>query len=333
MTKIEKPSYILNNVSLKNYNTWKTGGDAQFFAMPETLGQYKECIAWAVQENLQITFIGQGSNALISDKGIRGLVLCSKKLQNMDVISEDKDFVLRCDAGALKYKVMRSFLKYNLSPSLFLSGIPGDIGGGVVMNAGVGDAIEPREFCEIVKSFKVLKWQIADTSDTQNLLDKGVDLKEIYQWNNKCLYFETKEFQNKDIEWSYRSSKNWQPGFIYEVILSYPMNPIEGMAEKVTTAIKNRRLKQPLDKPSCGSVFVNPPNHRSGQLIESCDLKGFQIGGAQVSYKHANFIVNTGRATSQDIHSVIEHVKSKVFEKYQIHLHTEVVYLGPWQET
>lgn len=307
---IKRPEIIQENVSLKAYNTWKTGGPARYFAMPENLEQFQQCIAWAESMDQPICFLGQGSNTLISDQGYPGLIICSKKFQEVDVLSDTEDLVLRCDAGALKYKVMRQFLKYNLSPSLFLSGIPGDVGGGVVMNAGVGEAIEPREFCEIVKSFKVLSWNVSKNDDSVS--------------------FEIKEFQNKDIEWSYRSSKNWQPGYIFEVVLSYPMKPIEDMAEKVKTAIHNRKLKQPSDKPTCGSVFVNPPQHKSGQLIESAELKGFQIGGAQVSYKHANFIVNTGHSTSQDIHRVIEHVKAKIFEMYQVSLHTEVVYLGPW---
>lgn len=325
MSEIVKPSLIQENISLKNYNTWKTGGLAKYFATPENLDQYKACITWAVSQKLKICFLGQGSNALISDAGFPGLILCSKKFQDVEIISDKQELVLKCDAGALKYKVMRQFLKYNLSPSLFLSGIPGDVGGGVVMNAGVGEAIEPREFCEIVKSIKVLTWR--DSSEDQPA-DPKSNLETIAQPN---LEFQIKEFQSKDIEWSYRSSKNWQPGFIFEVILAYPMKPIDGMAEKVKTAINNRKLKQPWDKPSCGSVFVNPPGYKSGQLIESLGLKGFQIGGAQVSYKHANFIVNTGNATSQDIHRVIEHVKAKVFEKNQVSLHTEVVYLGPWE--
>ncbi len=329
---VTKPDYIQSEVSLKNYNTWKTGGLAEYFAMPESLEQYKDCISWAINQKLSINFLGQGSNALISDQGLSGLVLCSKKFQNVDILSEDQNiFKLKCESGALKFKVMRLFLKNNLSPALFLSGIPGDVGGGVVMNAGVGENSVPREFCEIVESFKVLKWQqgtdgqlgeniVADINKKINAeMDNDVDVK-----------FTVQNFKHEDIVWSYRSSKNWQPGFIFEVNLATPMNPIEGMAEKVKAAINNRKLKQPWDKPSCGSVFVNPENHRAGQLIEATDLKGFQIGGAQVSYKHANFIVNTGQGTSQDIHRVIEHVKTKVFEKFKVSLHTEVVYLGPW---
>ncbi len=306
---MSRPDFIQENISLKSFNTWKTGGEAKFFAMPSDLHQYQEAILWAVKCQLEICFLGQGSNTLISDQGFLGLVLCSKKFQNVDVLSEDDHLVLRCESGAPKYKVMRLFLKYKLKPALFLSGIPGDVGGGVVMNAGVSEAIFPKEFGDIVKSFKVLSWQSSQ--------DLGVT-------------FKIKDYSGSEINWSYRSSKNWNPGFIFEVDLTYPMQPDEEIPNKVKGAISNRKLKQPWDKPSCGSVFVNPLDHKSGQLIESLDLKGFQIGGAQVSYKHANFIVNTGGATSQDIHEVIQHVKTKVFEKYHVSLHTEVVYLGPW---
>lgn len=343
--KILKPDYIQTEVSLKNFNTWKTGGAAKYLVLPETLDQYKESIAWALSQNLPLCFLGQGSNVLISDDGFPGLVLCSKKFQQVDVISEDPNLILRCDSGALKFKVMRQFLKYNLSPALFLSGIPGDVGGGVVMNAGVGENIQPREFCEIVKSIKVLSWTLRPNSNlnpnsTSNSISEiyptshvGLNSKPNLNLNSNPSFeiqFEIKEFNHSEIEWFYRSSKNWQPGFIFEVTLTSPRHEVPDLAEKVKVSINNRKLKQPWDKPSCGSVFVNPPNHKSGQLIESLGLKGFKIGGAQVSYKHANFIVNTGSATSQDLHQVIEHVKAKVLETYKVSLHTEVVYLGPW---
>lgn len=311
---LSPPKWIQTQVNLTSFSHWKTGGKAEFFGLPRSLDQYKEAISWALIHRHPITFLGQGSNSLISDQGIPGLVLGSKNFQQIEYLSSPTDsvFRLKCESGALKNKVMRSFLKQNLAPALFLSGIPGDVGGGVVMNAGVSEDYRPKEFCEIVESISVLK---------------GV-------WNSRTSFppiFEKKTYKGSDIEWSYRSSKNWQPGFIYEVILKTPNESLENLSQDVKKAIAHRRLKQPGDKPSCGSVFVNPSGLCSaGALIERAGLKGFQIGGAQVSYKHANFIVNVGLATSQDIHRVIEHVKEKVFEKYRIRLHTEVVYLGLW---
>lgn len=189
-----------------------------------------------------------------------------------------------------------------------MSGIPGDVGGGIVMNAGISENFKPREFVEIVESFEVLKWN-----------PKGEGLE-----------FEVKTYNANEITWSYRHCSGWQPGFILSAVLSWPNQPNEEITEQVKQAMDLRRLKQPLDKPSCGSVFVNPPNNKSGALIESCGLKGFTVGGAQVSNKHANFIVNTGSATASDVHQVIEHVKATVLKEHQIQLHTEVVYLGDW---
>lgn len=300
---------VQENVDLKKYTSWKVGGAAQFFASPQNLDEVKEVLRLAHHKNWPITYLGQGSNVLVSDQGVAGLVLCTRRLQNMEVVSQSGDLVVRCETGVLKYKLMRLFLKYNLDPALFLSGIPGDVGGGVVMNAGVSEAIVPKEFCEIVKEVDVLKWQISPEGE---------------------LEFQIQTFKKEDLEWTYRHSKGWQPGFIFSALLSWPMDSNLEISEKVKQAIQLRRLKQPLDKPSCGSVFVNPKGYTSGSLIESAGLKGFTVGGAQVSNKHANFIVNTGTATANDIHQVISHVQSKVFEKHKVQLHTEVVYMGQW---
>lgn len=302
-------SLVQESVELKKFTSWKVGGEAEFFASPKTLEEVQEVLSWAWQEKIPVTYLGQGSNVLVSDQGVTGLVLCTRRLQATEVLSETENLRIRCETGVLKYKLMRLFLKHQLAPALFLSGIPGDVGGGVVMNAGVSEDINPREFNEIVESLEVLQWK----ENPQGGLD-----------------FEMVNFKKTDLQWSYRNSQGWQPGFVFAATLLWPMQPDATVAERVAEAIKLRRLKQPLDKPSCGSVFVNPPGHKSGALIESCGLKGFQIGGAQVSNKHANFIVNTGAATASDIHQVIEQVQAKVFEKHQVKLHTEVVYMGQW---
>lgn len=299
---------IQKEIDLKKFTHWKVGGQAQFFASPETVEEIQFCISWAYKNQLPLTYLGQGSNVLVSDKGIKGLVLCTKRMQGLEILSEDNDLRIFCQAGVLKYKLMRLFLKYKLNPAFFLSGIPGDVGGGIVMNAGISENFKPREFVEIVESFDVLKW------------------KE----NHNKLEFEVKTYKVDDITWSYRHCSGWQPGFIISAILKWPMQENLEIADQVKQAMDTRRLKQPLDKPSCGSVFVNPPHHKSGALIESCGLKGFSIGGAQVSNKHANFIVNTGNATASDVHQVITHVKNTVLKEHQIELHTEVVYLGDW---
>ena len=132
------------------------------------------------------------------------------------------------------------------------------------------------------------------------------------------------------MQWSYRHCHGWQPGVITNIGLSWPKIPELDIIERVKTANKNRLQKQPLEWPSCGSVFRNPDGDKAGRLIESCGLKALTIGGAQVSEKHANFIVNRGNATASDIRSLILKVQDEVFQKARVQLHTEVVFLGRW---
>ena len=169
------------------------------------------------------------------------------------------------------------------------------------MNAGVAEKMTPREFVEFTDWFEVLK---PDGS--------------------------IRRYLREDVEWAYRHCNGWQPGIIARVGLSWPLEPSADVLERVKAANKVRLTKQPLDLPSCGSVFKNPPGTSSGREIEAAGLKGFSIGGAQVSVKHANFIVNTGDASARDVDGVIKHVQKTVRLKAGIELKTEVVYLGDW---
>jgi UDP-N-acetylmuramate dehydrogenase len=173
------------------------------------------------------------------------------------------------------------------------------VGGGVVMNAGVGESITPREFVELTDWVEVLR--------------EG----------------KVHRLAARDLTWSYRHCHGWQPGILVRVGISWPLNPVPDVLTKVREANTLRLKKQPLEWPSCGSVFVNPPGHKSGQLIEGCGLKGFSIGGAQVSERHGNFIINTGNATAHDITSLIAYVQATVLAKTGVSLKTEVVRFGP----
>ena len=310
-----KPDFIQENLSLKPYNTWRVGGEAEYFALPKNFEEVLLALKWSDQSKVAVTFLGSGSNVLISDRGIKGLVLCTKKLNFIEDISDDEKFRLRCGAGVLKLKVMRRFLKKDLAPALFLSGLPGDVAAGVVMNAGVSEKeVQPKEFVQIVESF--------------NVLEKGNK-----KWTHKT-------YKNSDVLWSYRSTKNWGPGMISEVTLAWPKDDrVEGLSEKVQSAQILRKSKQPLEIPSCGSVFTNPysdPNNEeqrsAGSLIEKAGLKGYEYGGAEISRKHANFIVNKGEATALDLHCAISLAQKKVRHIFDISLHTEVRYLGDWEE-
>lgn len=290
---------IKSKINLAPYTSWLIGGPAEYFALPENLEEIQELCAWAKKEQHKVTVLGGGSNVLISDLGIHGLVICLKNFNKVQLSEDNERLHIVCDAGASKSELLRHFLKRKLAPALFLAGLPGDVGGGVVMNAGVAENFVPREFVEITDWIQVLR--------------PDGELEKVFA---------------KDLKWSYRHCEGWQPGIIVRASVSWPLEEDPSILEKVKNANKVRLSKQPLDMPSCGSVFINPPGHKSAQLIDSCGLKGFQIGGAQVSLKHANFIVNTGNATAEDVWQVIEHVRKTVLTEKGISLKTEVIRLS-----
>ena len=289
---------------LSEWNSWKVGGKADFFCQPENKEEIFYYLQWAEKKNMPVTFLGGGTNVLISDKGVEGLVIGLQKLKSFKQWEEEGCLYINALAGVSKSQIMQIFLKQKLAPALFLCGLPGDVGGGVVMNAGVGkDNISPKEFKDIVDWVKVIRKE------------------------------EVVCIQNKEIKWEYRSSKGWEPGLIYEVGMSWPMEPIPDIQEHLKSVALKRVQSQPLQSASCGSVFKNPlTGEKSGALIEQSGLKGYQIGQSCISKKHANFIVNKGGAKAMDIHQLIQYIRKTVNEKYNILLEPEVRYLGRWND-
>ncbi len=293
---------ISENIKLASYTSWLVGGNAQYFCLPKSIVELQEALGFAKRNNLNYCILGGGSNVLISDEGIEGLTICLRQMNETKFQIKDNRIVINCLAGASKSELLKIFLKHQLQPALFLAGLPGDVGGGVVMNAGVAEAFCPREFMELVDSIEVM--------------DQSGNIKTI---------------QKSELSISYRHTDGWQPNVIISAQISWPVNnPEPNVLDRVREANKIRLSKQPLDMPSCGSVFKNPENNKAAQLIDSCGLKGKSIGGAQVSKKHANFIVNTGGASASDIWNLILFVQKTVFEKTNIQLQTEVVRLGSW---
>lgn len=293
---------ILKNVSLAPYTSWLIGGPAEVFCLPADLAQMKEALIYASENRLKVTVLGGGSNVLISDAGIKGLIICLRRLN--EIISEVKDgnLLIDCLAGTAKSELLKLFLKHQLAPALFLAGLPGDVGGGIVMNAGVAEMFRPREFMELV--------------DTVEVMTETGEIKVI---------------EKSELKISYRHSAGWQPHILVRAKISWPLEQDPQILSKVREANRLRLSKQPLDLPSCGSVFQNPEGHKAAQLIDRCGLKGFQIGGAQVSFKHANFIVNQGGATATDVWNVIQHVQKTVKQKLNVDLITEVKRIGEWE--
>lgn len=292
---------ILQNVNLAQYTSWLIGGDADHFCLPETIDDLKQAITFAQKNNLAITILGGGTNVLVSDDGVAGLTICLRRLSKITAIEKDGKLNIEALSGTAKSELLKTFLKNKLAPALFLAGLPGDVGGGVVMNAGVAEAFVPREFMDFVDWIEVMT----------------LDLKII-------------RLQKNQLNIKYRHTDGWQPHVIINVGMSWPMEVDPTILDKVREANKSRLLKQPLDMPSCGSVFKNPEGHKAARLIDSTGLKGFRIGDAQVSLKHANFIVNLDKATAKNIDDVISHVQKIVEKEKGVKLTTEVVRLGRW---
>lgn len=299
-------------MALSSYSSWQVGGRAEYFSMPRSVAELKEVLEFALENSLKTTIISGGTNVLISDAGIDGLVICLRAMSGATINETAKNTAGKLEitalAGTAKSELLKLFLRHKLEPALFLAGLPGDVGGGVTMNAGIGEMIRPREFVEITEWVEVFRQSS----------------------NEKNAKIELIRIQSTDLHWTYRHCEGWQPGVIVRVGLAWPLEESPDILARVKQANQVRLSKQPLELPSCGSVFINPPGQKAGELIERVGLKGFFIGGAQVSKKHANFIVNTGGAKASDVRGVIDHVQSTVLQKLSIILKTEVIYLGNW---
>ena len=323
---------IERGIGLAPLTSWTVGGPADFLAQPKSPGELAEVLAWGRLAGLPITILGGGTNVLISDRGVRGLTIALRKMASLEARVEGDRLRITCLAGTSKSELLKTFLKHKLEPALFLAGLPGDVGGGITMNAGVGEMIKPREFVEITEWIEVMRWPADNkpVSRAAPLDASGVPLISPDLIRAEAAKLETVRIEAGRLEWKYRHCEGWRPGVIVRVGIQAPNEPKDDILQRVKSANQVRLSKQPLDMPSCGSVFVNPSGHKSGQLIESNGLKGFAVGGAKVSEKHANFIVNFDKAKALDIHRVIEHVRKTVHKATGVALHTEVIYVGEW---
>lgn len=287
-TKLPEPILYFDE-PLKNYTTFKIGGTADILVKPNTLQQVTETVALCKEQGVPYYILGNGSNLLVADTGYRGVIIqIYNRLSDIKVEGN----TITAMAGALLSKVAAVALKEGLEGFEFAQGIPGTIGGAIVMNAGAYDG----EMKQVV-----VKCEVID--------DKGKILT----------------LQNKALEFGYRSSVIEKKGYIVlSVTLELtPGDPV-AIKEKMKDFASRRKEKQPLDKPSAGSTFKRPEGHFAGKLIMDSGLRGYQIGGAKVSEKHCGFIVNEGNATCQDIEDLIAYVQKVVFEKYQVQLEPEV---------
>lgn len=279
---------VIVNASLAKFTTYKVGGTAKILVYPKNIEKLIELMEILKENDIKHFILGNGSNVLFSDQVYDGVII---KLDSFNKIEFINNKVI-VGAGYNLVKLANEAVKRSLAGLEFASGIPGTIGGAIFMNAGAYNS----EMAHIVESVTIL------TSDL-----KIINLK------------------NKEMLFAYRESmlQHNKDYICLEATLKLKL----GKKEVLEEIMKDRKLKrkktQPLEYPSAGSVFRNPEGLFSGQLIENLDLKGYQIGGAKISEKHANFIINVGGATATDIKEIIDFVKEKVKEKYNINLRVE----------
>ncbi|MFD1850811.1 UDP-N-acetylmuramate dehydrogenase [Oceanobacillus bengalensis] len=277
---------------LKKHTYTQLGGNADYYVTPETYEQVRQIVQLANKESVPFTLLGNGSNLIVKDGGIRGIVL---NLQKLDAIKTDENLVV-AGSGARIIDVSREALKEHLSGLEFACGIPGSVGGALYMNAGAyGGEVKD-----------VLTSAVVVTRDGE-LLTLAAD----------------------ELDLAYRKSNIPDNGYIVlEAEFSLKNGKYDEIKALMDDLTHRRESKQPLEYPSCGSVFKRPPGYFAGKLIQDSDLQGKQIGGAQVSLKHAGFIVNIDDATAEEYISLIRFVQKTVKEKFGVKLEREVRIIG-----
>lgn len=289
---MKEKAKILKNESLSKYTFTKTGGPADLLAFPKSIDEVQKLLQFATSEHLPITVLGNASNLIIKDGGIRGLVIMLTDMNNI----ETNDNLVIADAGAAYIDVTIAAQKSGLSGVEFAAGIPGSVGGAIFMNAG------------------------AYGGETDQIADSIVALTP----NN-----EIKKIQHDELDFGYRhSSIQDNNDIVLQATFKLTHADKHDIQLKMDHFNSLRASKQPLELPSCGSVFKRPKGYFAGKLIHDSGLQGYQSGGAQVSTKHAGFIVNVGNANATDYIDVIHHVQKIVYDKQGVNLETEVRIIG-----
>jgi UDP-N-acetylmuramate dehydrogenase len=283
---------VEQNFPLKALNTWKVGGIAETVFWPESEEELLRIGLQARKEKLAIRLFGRGSNILFPDEGLSGITIISTAL---DKITWNQERV-QVGAGYPLARLSQEAGKRGMTGLEFARGIPGTVGGAIVMNAGAHGG----EIQDVLEQVKILTRE-----GKIEILSK------------------------EDIEFGYRECSLRGKAWILEAILRLKYGDIEKIQSVMQANLAKRKSAQPLDLPNAGSVFRNPPGDSAGRLIEQAGWKGKGIGGAQVSTKHANFIVNTGCATAQDVLSLIQEIQDDVYQKYGVELKTEIQYIAP----
>lgn len=283
---------LLNNEPLARYTSWRVGGPAQRMYIPENKADLIDFVA-GLPQGEPLYWIGLGSNLLVRDGGVRGTVINTRsRLKEMRLIDSDRVYV---EVGVPCAHVARFCSDLGLTGAEFLAGIPGTMGGALKMNAG---------------AFGGETWQIVDQLEMLNQQGQVIN-------------------RNKhEFEVAYRSVKGIDDEWFLAAELKLTKGDSQVSQLQIKALLEKRNTSQPTNKPTCGSVFKNPVGDHAARLIEACGLKGYRIGGAIVSEKHANFIENQGNATAVDIETLIQHIQTQVQQQFGISLQTEVCRIG-----
>jgi len=284
-------SAVLKDEPMSQHTTWRIGGPADIYFRPISIAELRSFLG-ELDSETPVHWTGLGSNLLVRDGGIRGVVIAPTRA--MGDVTRLSDHVVEAGAGAPCTTLARRCVRWQLGPSAFFAGIPGTIGGALAMNAGAFDGETWDSIIEV------------DTIDRHGTIQTR---------------------RKSEFSVGYRQvggpAGEWFLAARFEFA-----DQADDSVEAVRSLMRERQDKQPLGLPSCGSVFRNPPGGHAAQLIESAGLKGHRIGGAEVSQKHANFIINTGNATATDVEALIDHVRDAVEDRHGVRLKLEVHIVG-----
>lgn len=295
---IVKEENVQTEEMMKNHTTFRIGGPAEYFVTPHTAEEIRKIVMLCKREQVPYFVLGNGSNLLVGDQGIRGVVI--QIFKNFNQVVLEQEGIIRAQAGALLSKIASFAKEEELTGMEFASGIPGTVGGAVTMNAGAYGG----EMKDVIVKASVL------------------------DCNGQIVFL-----SNEELELGYRRSAVGEKRYlVLEVWMALEKGKKETIEAKMEDLKERRTSKQPLDRPSAGSTFKRPEGYFAGKLIMDAGLQGFSVGGAQVSEKHCGFVINTGKATAKDVADLIREIQRVVKEKFGILLEPEVKKIGDFGE-
>jgi UDP-N-acetylmuramate dehydrogenase len=279
---------------LKSHTSYQIGGRADFFIMPATVQEWRFIFNFCKFHKLPLTILGYGTNVLISDDGIQGITAATNLMKEINIDAN----IVTAKAGTLLDDLIKISIERGLAGLEKMSGIPGSVGGAVGMNAGAFG---------------------------QEILDNLIDLQVL------CSDGSVNTLTKKDIEYSYRKVEGMENLLILSARWQLNKSPVEKLKQTRKEILLTRLTKQPLDYPSAGSVFKRPKDNYASQLIDLLGLKGTKSGNAQISNKHAGFIINLGNARAKDVYQLIDYIRQKVKKEKNIELELEQKLLGKFE--